>query len=226
MIAEDLAGGGTRNAALVHYTEDHKGAVIREGLDWRDLDQFFIYGKTLFYYKPQLSFLLTDEVPPSPGPTRDAYNRVLLIAGTSVTRTLDYIRTMLKVRHEAPGLPHYRTSTPNFYKFDNVCSTKLSISDLTPMLLQRIKVRFSGRYNPLLTTTLFNSLYEHNGELYCTDLRMFLINPTAKLGVFHNDGASVTFYPFAPLTAEQEQFVQDFALVDAGYGTPANIIYL
>jgi hypothetical protein len=117
------------------------------------------------------------------------------------------------------GFPTVLLSTPQFYQCIDLGTNVISIDDVDAELLVKIKNTFTDNINPLLTD-LSNKLHLVGDNIYCCDYLSFETNPNAKLGVLMTVHESekytvgnACFFPFAPLTAEQQQFITSLAMV-------------
>jgi hypothetical protein len=117
------------------------------------------------------------------------------------------------------GFPKLVLETPQFYQCIDLGTNVISIDDVDAELLVKIKNTFTDDINPLLTD-LSNKLHLVGDNIYCCDYLSFETNTNAKLGVLMTanetekyTAGNVYFFPFEPLTTEQQIFVTSLAMV-------------
>lgn len=202
-------------------------------------DMYLLHKGAMYYYKPRLQQLYDEDqivLEADKSDTRRqeslrAVNEYLGFDFTADRISPEFIKQLIKA--SPAGLPRYIAQSASFYKFYDVCETKITIDDLTPEVLNLIKTTFTSDYNPLLNN-LADGLWMKDGQLYFTDISRWSNNPNVKLGAFFDPIDSTLydnavdrafFFPFNILTAEEQSFVDTFGALETDY---ANIdtIYL
>jgi hypothetical protein len=114
------------------------------------------------------------------------------------------------------GMPKFISETANFYKFENVCGSKVDLTKVTPDIVQLVKNTFDPALSPLIHPMDDGDLYINNGNIYSLEIRQFSTKFSKfNYGFFtmaklNSDINKKRFFAFSPLTQDQVDFVNLF----------------
>jgi hypothetical protein len=114
------------------------------------------------------------------------------------------------------GMPKFISETANFYKFENVCGSKVDLTKVTTDIVQLVKNTFDPALSPLVHPMNEGDLYIKNGNIYSLEIRQFSTKFSKfNYGFFtmaklNPDINKKRFFAFSPLTQDQVDFVNTF----------------
>lgn len=208
---EDGQAGCRRTQTILALEEAYDTFVSPE-MRWGYWDLFCEHQDQLYFDKTFLEFNIDDDdiIPEH----QDLLNEINQYAGRDThLHTMESLDALIK--SDTAGLPTLIDETDRFYRCENVGTDMITTENITRERLDIIKDSFTDDVNPLLMD-LEGSVYISDGKAICTKVFSFNRNPNAKLGVLLEDTANdvMNFYPFEPLTEEQEDFVNKLAQLD------------
>jgi hypothetical protein len=224
-VYDEGAQSGCRRTQTILALEAEYDTFVSPEMFWGYWDQFCQHEGHSYYYKGLIGV--------SAGRDQDIVaadqtNTALLAHIETVNNHLgknyhsvvteEYVKNLFT--NPPGGFPKLILETPQFYQCMDLGTDIITVDRLDRALLDTIKNTFTTDINPLLTD-LSNKLHLVDGNVYCSDYTKFEENPSNKLGVLmivHESEkytvGNACFFPFAPLTAEQQTFVTSLAMVE------------
>lgn len=217
---------GCRRTSTILALEAEYDTFVSPEMYWGYWDEFCQHEGHTYYYKDWMrtniqrdqTELSSDESNPA---LASHINKVVAFLGSAYHDgvTTEFVEGLFS--NPPAGFPMLTLDTPQFYQCIDLGTDVISIDDLDKTLLTKIQNTFTDNINPLLAD-LTNKLYLTNDKVYCCDYLSFENNPTAKLGVLmiakdttKYVSGNAYFFPFAPLTTEQQDFVTSMALIES-----------
>lgn len=215
---EDGQSGCRRTQTILALEEDYNIFVSPE-MRWGYWDLFCAHENLMFYDRNFLSYNMELEQGEMEEDTPEFHaivEEVNQYAGRPwVTYTEERLYDL--IHSGVKGLPKFIPSmeTERFYCCENVGTNMVTAQNITRHTLDIIQSSFTDDTNPFLMD-VEGSIYIKGGKAYCTNPFVFNINPNAKLGIMLEDTVNekMLFFPFKPLTEEQEDFVTKLAYAD------------
>ena len=222
---DEGAQSGCRRTGTILALEAEYDTFVSPEMVWGVWDLFCYHEGHIYYDKEHIENLII----------RDEKEKAEVANNTTVQQKLKKIQTFLGYNIDQPnsmdnikelfaanlGLPTLTSQTHQFFECEDVGFEKITADGMTRDLLNKIRVSFTNDKNPLLAD-LSESLYIKGGTVYCTDPLAYDYNPNNRLGVLMKD----KFFPFAPLTPEQKDFVTTVGEVESGFTSSTTIIDL
>lgn len=216
---------GCRRTGTILALEAEYDTFVSPEMYWGYWDQYCIHDGNSYYYK---DWMRTNIQRDQTELSSDSSNSTLashiskvvafLGAGFHEGVTVEFVEGLFA--NPPAGFPTVLLDTPQFYQCIDLGTDVITIDELNKELLTKIKNTFVDNINPLLAD-LTDKLHLVGDKIYCTDYLSFENNPTAKLGVLmiaketeKYTVGNAYFFPFAPLTPEQTEFVTSMALID------------
>jgi hypothetical protein len=215
-----------RRTNTIRALEAEYDTFVKPEMYWGYWDLFCQHEDHIYFYKEWMKTNIQGDQDTRETDTADsaiqshitAVNEFLSFdyhAGT----TLEFVQELFA--NPPSGFPRMLLNTPQFYQSIDVGTTVIDIDNLDAEMLLKIKNTFVDDINPLLAN-LTGKLYQVGETIYCPDYLSFETNPLVKLGVLmiatettkYTSGNSY-FFPFAPLTASQVDFVNSLALIES-----------
>jgi hypothetical protein len=216
---------GCRRTSTILALEAEYDTFVDPEMYWGYWDEFCRHDGNTYYYK---DWMKTNVQRDQSELSKDSDNTALsthiskvvsfLGAGFHEGVTVEFVQDLFA--NPPAGFPTLVIETPQFYQCIDLGTDVISIDSLDKALLTKIQNTFTDNINPLLAD-LTDKLYLVDDKVYCCDYLSFENNPTAKLGVLmiakdtsKYVSGNAYFFPFAPLTPEQQDFVTSMALID------------
>lgn len=239
---EDDAQRGCRRTQTIFALEAQYNTFVTPEMIWGVNDEFCIHESHYIYEKAWLDWNEDDD---ATNISSDSSNSELTSAiatvrglagdnfGTSAVSYTDLLRAM------PAGLPPKVDDTADFdragvgfFRLESVGEVEATLDDITRENLDIIKNSFTDDINPLLSNLGLGGLYFKDGKAYYAKVtECWDNNPNAKLGVFMDTGKSsetyadaettAFFFPFSPLTDEQQDFVNALYVIEKRDSTTA-----
>jgi hypothetical protein len=229
---------GCRRTNTIFALEAEFDTFVDPEMVWGVWDLYCLHEGKMYYYKNFLEQFYTE----------DAQNRAADVQNSDQVEVDNFLKSVLTsknaiagadsvdaikslIQNPPGGFPKFLIETPQFLQFDDP-GVKITIDSLDKTTLDKIKNTFNGDVNPLLSN-LNDRLFIKNDQISCVDLMIFDENPTAKFGVImvpseseKYDATKAYFFPFAPLTAEQTEFVTKLTAMEGEFQRSVEIVNL
>lgn len=216
---------GCRRTSTILALEAEYDTFVDPEMYWGYWDEFCQHDGHTYYYKDWMKTNVErDQSALSEDSNNTALsthiNKVVAVVGPQFHSgvTLDFVKGLFA--NPPAGFPTLVIETPQFYQCIDLGTNVISIDALDKTLLTKIQNTFTDNINPLLAD-LTDKLYLVDDKVYCCDYLSFESNPNTKLGVLmiakettKYVAGNAYFFPFAPLTPEQQDFVTSMALID------------
>jgi len=216
---------GCRRTGTILALEAEFDTFVSPEMFWGYWDEFCQHEGNTYFYKDWLETnVQRDQAELASDSSNSALSShiakvVSVVPGYHSGVTVDFVKGLFS--NSPAGFPTVVIETPQFFQCIDFGTDIITIDDLDKALLTKIQNTFTDSVNPLLAD-LTNKLYLHNDKVYCCDYLSFENNPSAKLGVLmiaketeKYTSGNAYFFPFASLTAEQQEFVTSLALVES-----------
>lgn len=216
---------GCRRTSTILALEAEYDTFVDPEMYWGYWDEFCRHDGHTYYYKDWLktnverdqTALSSDNGNTALAPHID---KVVAVLGPQFHSgvTVDFVKGLFA--NPPAGFPTTVLETPQFYQCIDLGTHVINIDDMDKTLLTKIQNTFVDAINPLLAD-LTDKLYLVGDKVYCCDYLSFETNSNTKLGVMmiakdtnKYVSGNAYFFPFAPLTQEQQDFVTSMALID------------
>lgn len=140
-------------------------------LEWAKNNHYFIYGNSMYYYKPTLQEEINKELLDHEETLDASLMEELSNLGMDPIfnglLSFEDIKEMIK--SSPKGLPKFISESPHFLEFESVGMNEITQDMMTKELLDKIKNTFVGEYTyiPFLNNNMF---YLKDGEVFFTDI--------------------------------------------------------
>lgn len=190
-------------------------------LQWSKNNHYFIYGNSMYYYKPALQEEINTELLDHENTSGDSMSEELLNLGINLSflkfNSIDQIREMIK--SSPKGLPKFISESPHFFEFESVGMNEITQDMMTRELLNKIKDTFSDSYTylPFLDNNMF---YLKDDEVFFTDIlewtkdENFIKNQLVFTLSKDDKTYCYPFENFNDYTDEQKNIINCFGKID------------
>jgi hypothetical protein len=216
---------GCRRTGTILALEAEYDTFVDPEMYWGYWDEFCQHNGNVYYYKDWMKTNIQrdqTELSADSGNTAitSHINKVVAFLGEGYHEgvTVEFVEGLFS--NPPAGFPTVLLETPQFYQCIDLGKTVISIDDIDKTLLTKIQNTFTDNINPLLSD-LTDKIYSVGNNIYCCDYLSFENNPSAKLGILmiakettKYISGNAYFFPFAPLTAEQQDVITSLALVE------------
>lgn len=222
---DEGAQSGCRRTQTILALEAEYDTFVSPEMFWGYWDQFCQHEGHSYYYKGLISVSIQrDQDVVESDQTNSTLLSHIEVVNARLGKNYHSVVTEEYVRNlfinPPGGFPKLTLETPQFFQCIDLGTDIITVDTLDRNLLNKIRDTFTSNVNPLLTD-LSNKLHLVNGNVYCSDYTKFEDNPSNKLGVLmipketeKYTAGNAYFFPFEPLTTEQQTFITSLAMVE------------
>ena len=140
-------------------------------LQWSKNDHYFIYGNSMYYYKPRLEEEIQSDISTSSEDIPDEYVSRLSELGLNLNIPSFNNNVEIKnmINSNPKGLPKFISESPQFFEFESVGMNEITPELMTRELLDKIKNTFNGNYT-YIPFTKTNMFYLKDDEVFFTNI--------------------------------------------------------
>jgi hypothetical protein len=199
---------GCRRSETMVKWEAENGRLLPADLSWGARDLFFFFEDKIYYYKPFIEKILSDDITNNEedSKTPEFANYISQLGSyaddltADATKTLDDVRSVISAK--PAGMLPFVTETENFFVFESP-GTDL-VTEITRDVLNAVQTSFTSDYRFAFSDPA-DALYIKDGKAYWTDLVRW-INANSEMmkqGITFDN----KFYPFGTLSSEARQIM-------------------